>query len=471
MLNQLGLAAFGVWAVTGGLAAWVGALDFGITRSLSRFVAFEGGRNNMRGIQETIGAGMLVVSPVAVIAVLGALVAAKPLSESIGTVDTSEMRSLLLAGAVILTAQTTSRIVTAIPLGLSRMVGVNVALTAGRLINLAFSLAALFIQPKLGTYAWANAAAEIVAAAVAYVSVRLVWRRRVAAVPSRERAREIVRYAATGQMQWVAYLINSQTDKLVLAVFVGPQTAGAYEIANRVVAAVNAVAVLTVSAMIPTLTTRIALEGRKFFAHFYTQYTERTSALALPFYVGFAVLGRPLMHAWLGRVPPQADLVLTVLLAAYLVNVTTGVSSSLAAADGDPGLFARPATWSAVLNVALTVTLAPIFGVPGVLAGTALAIVCGALLFVVRFHRKYALSFELYASSVWRPVAVSIGAGIPAMVAVLMFYDPTDSRLSALLFVIAVGGAYALAVWVAAGWLQLLPRKLMLAAWRSDPSA
>jgi O-antigen/teichoic acid export membrane protein len=467
MLDRLGLAAFGVWAVTGGLAAWAGALDFGITRSLSRFVALEHGRDNQRGIQETIGAGMIVLAPLIVIAALGALIAARPISASIGTVGVAEMRSLLLASAVILAAQTTGRVVTAIPFGLSRMVGINVAQTMGRLVNVAFSVAALLIRPNLETYAWANAAAEVVALAIAYIAVRIIWRHRVVALPSRQRGTAIVRYAVTGQMRWVAVLVNTQTDKIVLAVFIGPRAAGSYEIANRIVGAVNAVGVLTVSAMIPALTTRVAREGREFFGRFYTQYTERTTALAFPVYVVFAVVGLPLLHAWLGAVPPQTDLVLIMLLAAYLVNLTTGVGTSLAEADGDPGLAARPATWSALLNVALTVALAPLLGLPGVLAGTAVAIAFGALLFVVRFHRKYDLSLRLYFTSLWRPLAVSLVGGVPAAITVILIYNSSTTRVAALLVVTVVGGIYGLVTWLVAARLRLLPRALTLPAWRT----
>jgi O-antigen/teichoic acid export membrane protein len=466
MLGRLGLAAFGVWAVTGGLAAWAGALDFGITRSLSRFVALEHGRRNIRGIQETIGSGMLVLVPLVVIAVLAALVAAHPLARALHTVGPSEMRSLLLAAVVILGAQTAGRVITAIPFGLSQMVGVNVALTAGRLVNVSFSVAALLIRPTLEFYAWANAAAEVVALLLAYVPVRMVWSHRTMAVPSRERGLEIIRFALAGQMVWVALLINAQTDKIVLALFIGPKVAGAYEIANRIVSAVNAVGILTVSAMIPTLTTRIAREGKAFVAHFYAEYTERTVALALPVFAAFAVVGVPLMRAWLGNVPQQADIVLVCLLGAYCFNISTGVGTSIVQADGDPGLGARPAAWSAVLNVVLTVALAPIFGLDGVLAGTAIAVAFGALLFVYRFHRKYGLAVGIYGRSLWRPVAIAAVPAAPAAAAVLLLYGPTTSRAAALLIALLVGGMYALTTWLLSSWLRLLPRALTLPVWR-----
>jgi hypothetical protein len=39
MLARLGLAQFGVWAVTGAFATYAGLMDLGVTRALGRFVA------------------------------------------------------------------------------------------------------------------------------------------------------------------------------------------------------------------------------------------------------------------------------------------------------------------------------------------------------------------------------------------------------------------------------------------------
>lgn len=466
MLSRFGLAVFGVWAVTGGLAVWVGALDFGITRALARFVALEYGREDYRGIQETIGLGLLVVAPLILLALLTAVVVAGPLTSAVGTIGSGEMRSVLLASCVILGAQTLGRVVSSIPIGMSRMVGIGAALTAGRFVNLAFSIASLLYSRSLETYAWANAAAEVIALAGAYVVVRAVWRRPLSRWPNRARARAVVSFGATAQVSWVAQLVNSQTDKIVLAIAISPKAAGAYEIANRVVTAINAVAILGLSAMTPLLTTRAVREGRAFFASFYTEYTERTCALAFPVFGAVAAMATPLLRGWLGAIPPNTVLVLATLLGAYMVNTTTGVGTCLSDAEGHPGLYARPATWSAVLNVALTVALAPIFGLPGVLAGTAVAIVASPVLFLVRFHRRHDLDASLYVKSVWRPFAVSAGLAIPAAVVTSLLYHPSTSRIGALAIAAGVGGAYAAAIWIVSGRLRLLPRQLMLPAWR-----
>jgi O-antigen/teichoic acid export membrane protein len=467
MLSRLGLALFGVWAVTGGLAVWAGALDFGITRSLSRFVAYEYGREDYRGIQEVIGLGLLVVCPLVVLALIVSLVAAGPLSDAVGTVGAGEMRSVLLASCVILGAQTTARVVSSIPIGMSRMVGIDAVFTAGRLVNIAFSIGALVYSRSLETYAWANAAAEVVALVGAYVLVRLIWRRPLARIPSRARGRGVFKFAATSQVSWVAMLVNSQTDKIVLAIAISPAAAGAYEIANRVVTALNSVSILGLSAMTPMLTTRVVREGRTFFARFYTQYTEYTCALAFPIFAVVAVTARPLLRAWLGTIPPNAILVLLVLLGAYVINATTGVGTSLTDAEGAPGVYARPAIWSALLNIALTVALAPIFGLPGVLAGTALAIAVSPVLFLVRFHRRHELSASLYVRSVWRPLAVTVCLAAPAAIVTAVLYHASTSRGAAFAIAAGVGGVYCFAVWIVSGRLRLLPQRLLAPMWRT----
>ena len=46
---------FGVWAVTGAIAQYARLLDFGITRSLARFVALYDAEGDRGGIEESVG--------------------------------------------------------------------------------------------------------------------------------------------------------------------------------------------------------------------------------------------------------------------------------------------------------------------------------------------------------------------------------------------------------------------------------
>ena len=57
MLARLGLAQFGVWAVTGAFATYAGLMDLGITRALGRFVALYHAQGDRRAVEQCFTLG------------------------------------------------------------------------------------------------------------------------------------------------------------------------------------------------------------------------------------------------------------------------------------------------------------------------------------------------------------------------------------------------------------------------------
>src|SRR3954468_9900116 len=68
MLDRLGLALFGVWAVTGAMATYAGLADLGITRSLARFVALYDVRGDPAAIGQCVGLGLIAITAVTAVA-------------------------------------------------------------------------------------------------------------------------------------------------------------------------------------------------------------------------------------------------------------------------------------------------------------------------------------------------------------------------------------------------------------------
>ena len=460
MLGRFGLALFGVWAVTGALAKYAGLLDFGITRSLARFVALYHARGDRRGVQECVGLGLLAATAVGVLAMVAALLAAPLLTRQLGILELPEMRLVLVSSVGIFVAGAYSRVLSAVPIGMRRMVPPNVADVTGNVLNFGFSVGALALSSKLTDYALANAAAEALRILLVLGSVLVVWSGRAVAVPALARAREILSYSVKSQIDWISELVNLQTDKIVIAFLLGPAAAGVYEIAARVVVAVREVGVLTVSAMIPTATAQLVERGREGIPAFFRRYTLLTVSLAFPLFT-LSCIGAPfLLLAWLGETPKDADVILVVLTLASFVNITSGVGSSIVLAAGQAGLIAWTGAFSAVANIVLTVALAPLFGLWGVLAGTVIAISSAALLLMYKFHRSFSIPGRDYARAVLPPTALSLGLAVPFVLFDLFVAPEPSTRLAALALLAAVSVPYATAYWLIASRLGYLPNRL-----------
>lgn len=469
MISRLGLDAFGVWAVTGAFATYAGLLDLGIGRSLARFIAVFDAVDERHRIDEAVGLGLVATLLVGALAATVAALGASFVSDKLGVLDASEMRLVLLASVAIWTVNGIDGVLTAVGIGLRHMVPPNIATTAGATINFAFSIAALALSSSLVVYALANAAAGFVALLPAALAMRYVWRAPYVAWPSTALVKEVLLFSTKNQIGWFADLINFQTDKVVIALLVDIRAAAIYEIASRVVLAVRGVAVLTVSAMIPTTAARIVEEGRQVIGGMYRRYTLRTCAIAFPLFTVTSVTAPFLLIAWLKTAPGDAELLVPFLTLAYFVNITTAVGTTMAIGAGHPGVASTNSVLIALMNVALTVALAPPFGLWGVVAGTFLAVTVGSVIFNARFLRIFGLPLRDLIAAVVPPGTLALGLGIPPAALALAVGVPT-ARPSAIFWLAVATTAYVIPYWLIATRRGYLPRKLEFPPFRRRDS-
>jgi O-antigen/teichoic acid export membrane protein len=467
MLARLGLAQFGVWAVTGAFATYAGLMDLGVTRALSRFVAFYDARGDRRAIEQLLGLGLIVVAVIGLIAAALAAAAAPLAAEGLGDVlSASDMRTVLLAVAAIFTFNATRSVMQSVPDGMQRMIPPMVAEVTGLSINFAFSVTALIASRHLVVYAVANAAAALVALVPNFVALRHVWRPVQPRIPSRDIVREVLGFSLKSQLSWIGELLNSQTDKIIIAVFIDVRAAGAFEIANRAVLAVKSLSIMSISAMVPAATQQITREGREVIPAFYRHYTTRSLGVAYGL-VGFVVVGAPaLLVAWLGDVPGDAIAIFVALTLANAVSLSTGVATSIALGEGKAGLIAKVSLLGVVLNLLFTVALTPIFGLWGVVAGTMISIVGWSAVFLVRFHRMHRVSVAAYFRAAGIPAAIAALSGVPIALYVLTAPVQNGDRLSAAVATAAFLTVYLALYWPVASRAGILPDRLRLRSFK-----
>jgi O-antigen/teichoic acid export membrane protein len=467
MLSRLGLAQFGVWAVTGALAQYARLLDLGVTNSLSRFVAKYDAEGNRRAIEETVGIGLIAAAGVGLVTLIAAAAAAPLISDVLGVLDAADMRVVLLSAAGVSAFYLLSAVLGAIPVGLRQMGPPNVALTIGNVVNFAFSLAALVLSTQLTTYALANLAAAGLGLLLSLGALLWVWPRPYFRRPSVPRARGILSFGVKSQLVTLANLVNVQTDKLIIAAMLGPRTAGAYEIGNRVVQGVLSLGLLTLSALIPTATADLVKRGKQVIVEYFTRFTVRSMAIALPMFGALCVSIPYLLVAWLGEAPPNSVEIVILLSVAFAVSMSTGVAMTLVVSDGHPGLVAQTATLVVVLNITATLVAAPIFGLWGVLIATVAAELVASTVFLVRFHRRYGLRAADFSRAVVGPLTVTLTAAVPFGLWYLLAGSVPSSRGPALVGALATGGVYALVCWLVESRLELLPDRLRVGSIRN----
>lgn len=461
MLARLGLTLFGVWAVTGAIATYAAIMDLGIRRAVERFVAFYDARGDRRAIEELFGLGLLVITGVTVFASAAAAAAAPFVAHLLNdTLSVSDMRIVLLSAVAIMVLNAYQSVMRAIPNGLQQMVPPALAQTAGNVINFVFSLAALLLSRDLVVYALANAAAAAVSVIPTAIAVKKVWSPVRVRIPSRPLVKEVLGFSLKAQVVWLGALVNNQTDKIILGVFVDVRAAGAYEIANRVVLAVKALSIMSISALTSASTAKITREGSHVIPEFYRRYTERSLSVALPLMIFTCVSASVLLTMWLGVVPENTLAVVVVLTLANCVNMATQVATIVSIGDGRVGAIARLSLVIVVLNIVLTIALTPFFGLWGVLAGSALAISLGGAGFLVYFHRLYEIPASVFTRAAGRPSFAAGLAGVPALAWLTLVGFPYEGRLPSLGATAVSFVVYVAIYWPLASRMDILPEKL-----------
>ncbi|MFE3031423.1 lipopolysaccharide biosynthesis protein [Streptomyces canus] len=394
LIHRLGIDRFGVWALILVFLATLTVLDGGVGASLARFYAYHAARADRES------AGRLVTWSLILFVALGALVTVLCLLLAPTIVSALEVaprlqdeaRQLLLvlgplltfalasnSSVALLQANARFRALAGVSCGscLAYGAAVIVLIDSGQDLTLLAILAA-------GRYLLVTVGGLSVGAR--HFRVRRPW------LPARPERRAFWAYALRMQLSGLTVFLNGEIDALVIAALLPVRYVGVYAVGYQ---ASNALRSLPLYAF-PPLLTRVT---HVFAAHGLPGTVKEFHLLQarwLPAVLTYGVVTTTVVgvavQVWLGPELALGGVVATVLLAGYTLQVAfTGMRTCFVRAIGRPGLETRYSWCSTAVNLALTVPLALLFGVVGVVLGTMIGLTAGSAYFVVLCRREAGL--------------------------------------------------------------------------------
>ncbi|MGZ4983316.1 MAG: lipopolysaccharide biosynthesis protein [Chthoniobacterales bacterium] len=169
------------------------------------------------------------------------------------------------------------------------------------------------------------------------------------------------------------WMVNSETDNLVIAHYLGAAQVTPYAVTFATFASATLVQTLAYPSLWPAYTDAFAQKDfgwmrRTFRSHMTLGFM--SAFLIVAFLIAF---GRPIIRFWAGEsaVPPFATIIWMGVW--NLMLATLYVASCLLNATGHLKGMTIYGTITAVLNIALSIPLAKIYGISGVIAGTVIA--------------------------------------------------------------------------------------------------
>lgn len=412
LLHRLGANRFGVWSLALVILATLTALDGGVAASLARFFAVYDAR------KQRAEAGRLLTGALSFFGLLALAVGAVafPLAPHIVPLlhMPSELRGEtatvlrwlpLLAGLGLVSDATAA---------LLEGTGKFRALSVTMLVSSAVFLAAVMVlvQPRAHVPILMLATGLRYAAAtltsLIFARRQLSFRRPL--LPTRSTARELWRYSSRMQLSAATGFVNSQLDALVIAAIFPVRYVGLYSIGMQAASAARSVPLYAFPPLLTLLSSTFGRRGREAAAAEFDRM-ERKWVRGVFAYgviataaVGFSV------PIWLGERYVLAGLTAAILLSGYIVHVgLTGLRTCYVRAIGRPGLETRYSLVWTVSNAAITIPLALVAGMLGVVAATALTGVAAAVYFVLLCRRRERLPVIVPGGRWWAWAAASVG--------------------------------------------------------------
>ena len=409
LLDRLGLDRYGIWALAIVVLSTLTALDGGIAASLARYFAVYGARHDREDSGRLLVASFLFSVAFGLLLTVVAFVVAPVAVELLDIPERLEsetvfvFRCLPALATLGLFADATAALLQGN--GRFRVLATSMFTSAG-----AFAVAVVvLVQPDKPLTALVIATGIRYAAQLAVglaAGLRDVSFARPF-LPHRTTVRDLVRFASRMQLSALTGFVNSELDILVIAALLPVRYAGLYALGLQAAAAARS---LPLFAFAPVLT-RLAATFRRSGRDGTRTEFDRLESRWLPAVLAYGVVSVAsvgfIVPIWLGDRYALSGGIAALLLAGFMIHVAfTGMRTCYVRAVGQPGLEARYSAVWMIGNAVLTIPLALVAGVLGVVGATVASGIVASLYFVVLCRRREDLHV-IVPGRLWWAMAVA----------------------------------------------------------------
>ncbi len=183
------------------------------------------------------------------------------------------------------------------------------------------------------------------------------------------------------------YVINGQTDTIMLGILSNSEAVGVYTVANRGAALITFVLMAFDTSIAPTFASLYSKGELQQLQKIVTQSCRIVFAIALLMTIGLIIFGKWLLLMF-GTEFVKGYLTLSILSIGQLVNAFTGSVALLLIMSGFDKSTAVGVSISAILNIILNAFFIPLWNAEGAAIATAISMVCWNLILIYFAYRK-----------------------------------------------------------------------------------
>jgi O-antigen/teichoic acid export membrane protein len=415
MLQKLGASGFGMYALIGAFAGYLGLLDLGLGAAVTRYVAASRARNDERTAGGVVSLSLAIQCGMSLVAMLVGVALYHRLGSFFGETlsdaqlrDARAMYGLLLVniavslplGTFSATAAAYERFVFLRTAALAR-----VALRAGLVLAVLYAgrgaVAVVVVDTVLNV--------SIAIATGLYVLTRLRFRLYVPRLGS-GLVREILWYSFFVFLAAVVDQLYWRVGQVVLGSAVGTRAVAVFALSVQLIFTFIQLSTAVSGVLLPRVTTMVVSgEGSDRLTTLFAR-TARYQVMLLGLGVsGFALFGKPFITLWAGPQYESAWAVTMVMLVPLSVPLFQNVGLEILRAKNLHAFRSVTYLLTASATGALAWILAPRYGAMGAAIGTAVALVVGNIFVInVYYHSRIGLDMVRFFREVFRGLAAVI---------------------------------------------------------------
>jgi O-antigen/teichoic acid export membrane protein len=380
-VGYLGGERYGVWVTIGTALAFLSFIDFGLTNSLTNALGKAFGKDDRESARRHVSGGFLFLSVTAMATLIVAAALIGPLATFLfPKVDRSLLHTELIPALLIAFAifalnfplQVTTRVLTAYQEN-------AVANFWGMARNVANLVAILIVISLHGGLPWlvlgcSGLGLVINAACTVWVfQFHKPWLRPSFSLVNRDVVHQLFSSGWKFLIISAAWMINSQTDNLVIAHYLGPAQVTPYAVTFGLFAIATTLQMLGHQSLWPAFTEAIARKDYEWVRKTFFKTLVGSFLITFAIVAVLVLFGRTIIQVWAGPAAVPSHAVIVWMAAWNLLLSNLYVASCLLSATNHLRVMTIYGTTSAVLNLFLSILFVQKYGIAGVIAGTVIS--------------------------------------------------------------------------------------------------
>jgi O-antigen/teichoic acid export membrane protein len=402
-VRYLGAERYGAWITISSVLVFLGFSDFGLASSLTNALGKAFGEDDRERARRYVTTTLFALSFVAVLLVLAGITFARPLARLIfpsvnaSLLDGEIIPALIIALAIFalnFPLMVTNRVLAAY----QENATANLWIMASSVANLIGILVVIQFRGGLSLLVLGSAGAGLLVNAIS--SVWLYGWHKPWLTPTRSAAdlgfaRELFFTSWKFFIANAAWVINSQTDNLIIAHYLGPTQVTPYSVTFRLFAYATLIQSLVTPSIWPAYTEALARKDFDWIRGIYKKNLKWGLLIAIGILSVLTFFGQAIIRIWAGPVAVPAFSVIAWMgtwniILAYLI-----ATGSLLQATNHVTVLSVYGSITAVLNIVLSIVLVQSYGISGVIAATVIAYTVSSLIPVALESRSVLKGLEL----------------------------------------------------------------------------